>query len=125
MSKRLFLIVLLTAVLGISTACNDNRADTATQYMEALNTGNLEEAQELACPERADDIVAALMGVTSEERARFSFINLSCSPRGDEVSCRYTITQQTEDGTPVQSDRNVVFQFEDGQICDFEQEVAE
>jgi len=49
---------------------------------------------------------------------------VSCAAQGGDVACSYTIVQQTGDDTPQESDRNVIFEFENDLICGFEEEVA-
>lgn len=114
-------LILLTAL----AACNsgDNIA-TAVQYINALGEGDIDTATSLTGPERADTIMSGLLGVSEAERENFSFENVRCAARGGDVACSHTITQQIGDGTPQERDRSVVFQFDGGQICGFEEEVA-
>lgn len=127
--KRLFMLMgcLLLGTAVLSACGGEAHEEIAVQYLDALNSGDLDAAAAYACEERADDIVAALMDVSDPEQANVSFMNVSCRPEGEDVSCRFTITQETEaaETTGQQFNRQVVFQFEDDRICGFEEEIAE
>jgi hypothetical protein len=125
--RKFFLVLLLIGLMsGVLIACGDTDAgedvNTAVQYIEALNQRDIETANTLVCEERADEITDALMGVDDEE-AEYSFENVACQAQEDDVSCRYTIIQPTDEEEE-QFDRNVIFEFEDGVICGFEQGAA-
>lgn len=125
--RKTFLVLLLIGLLGgVLSACGAADAgedvNTAVQYIEALNQRDIEAAHALVCEERADEITDALMGV-DEEEADYSFENVTCQAQEDDVACRYTISQPTDEEEE-QFDRNVIFEFEDGAICGFEQGAA-
>jgi len=127
--KRLLILLgcLLLGTAVLSACGGEAHEDIAVQYLDALNQADLDAAAAYVCPERADDIVTALMDVSDPEQANVSFMNVSCRPEGEDVSCRFTITQETEaaETTGQQFDRQVVFQFEDNRICGFEEQVAQ
>ena len=118
-------------LLLVGCAQDDDVDNTviAQRYVENLGEGNLDDAAELVCEERADTIATAM--VTEENQENFSFENLSCSQRGDGVACSFTVRQNppAEDaaGTTVREsyNRSVIFSFQNGLICGFEEEVAE
>lgn len=125
MKKFLFLTaVLLTFSFGL-TACDagDNVA-IAVEYIEALERGDLDTAAALVCDEREEEIANSLIEVTEEERDNFAFTNVSCTARGGDVECRYNIVQDTTVDNTQEFQRNVIFEFEGDQICEFEQGVA-
>ena len=119
------LLVFIFSLLGLLTACggNDNVA-TAVEYINSLEAGDVDTATGLVCPDRADTITENLLARSQEERASYAFENVSCAARGEDVACRFTVIQETTDNTPAEFDRNVVFEFDDGLICGFEEEVA-
>jgi hypothetical protein len=122
--KKLILLatfILLTALAACSSG--DNVA-TAVQYINALEDGDIDTATNLVCPERADDVLSGLVDVTSAERGDYSFESVSCAARGSGVACSFIIVQQLDDETPSEFERSVIFEFDDGQICGFEEEVA-
>lgn len=122
--KKFSLLLAFVALLWL-VACNDGgNVATAVQYLNALEQGDVETATDLACPERADAIMSGLMDVSEAEQGSFSFENVSCAARGSGVACRYTIIQEIADAVPQEFERSVVFDFENDQICGFEQQVA-
>jgi hypothetical protein len=130
--KRIWMLPLWLGGLMVLIACGAQaRVDTAAAYLRALNERDVEAAATYACEERAQEIADSLMAAPvpdSSQATTFSFINISCAAAGgDDVSCRYTIQQQLEDDldTPEQYVREVVFHFEDGEICGFEEQVAQ
>lgn len=122
--KRIFTVGLLLFTILLVGCTGDNVA-TAVEYIEALNQRNLEEVNDYVCAEQADEITESLMSVTGSEDA-FSFVNVSCAARGGDVLCRYSISQESleDEDVNITQDREVTFEFEDGQICGFEQQVA-
>ena len=123
MKKASLLFVYIWLLMLMACSSSDDVA-TAVQYINALEEGDVATATSLVCPERADAIMSGLMDVSQEERGNFSFENVTCAARGGDVACGYTIAQQTAEETLQEFDRNVVFQFEDGLIWGFEEEVA-
>lgn len=126
MWKRLLTFALLLLLAALTAACDtgSNNVATATRYLDTLNDGDADAAGDLVCEERADDITAAIMTVSESELATISYENVTCQPRGDDVLCRYTIQQEQEDGTFVETSHNVIFSFENDLICGFEEQVA-
>lgn len=121
--RRTVLIILLLAAGVLVAGCTENNADTAVAYLQSLSAGEAEAASDFVCTERADEIASAM--ITTPENSSVQFENISCSQRGAEVACRFTVTQQSNTLDPAQQfDRQVVFQIEDGLICGFEEEVA-
>lgn len=127
MWKRLLTLALLLVLAALQAACSSgpNKVEMAVRYLDLLNDGDAQAAADLVCEERADDLAAAVMSVTESERATFTFQNVSCQPRGGDVLCRYTIEQEQEDDTPIETSHNVIFSFENERICGFEEQVAE
>lgn len=127
MKSKLLVFILLVSVGLMTAACQDNSV-LALDYLAALNDGDLERAAELVCPERQDEIAEGLTSVTAEERENFNFQNVTCAQRGADVSCRYTIIQEGtelgQDDTPDTFERSVVFEFENGRICGFEEQAV-
>ncbi|MFO7683236.1 MAG: hypothetical protein R6X34_24645 [Chloroflexota bacterium] len=107
--------------------CNSNDPGTAVQYINALNERDLETARSLVCPERQDDVAMGLISVADPVIEPFTFQNVSCSSRAGDVLCRFSIEQRTEEHifTNEQFTREVVFKFEDGKVCGFEEQVAQ
>lgn len=126
MNKKLILLALLLGSLLLA-GCGSNNTDTAIDYLEALNQRDLDTARSLVCSQYEDDVAMGLMTVDDPEVEPFSFSDVSCAARGSDVSCRFTISQLTEaaDTTGVEQTRQVVFEFENGRVCGFEEEVAE
>lgn len=127
MNHKIILLTLLFILGLLLSACQDNSV-LAIDYIAALNDGDLERAAELVCPERQDEIVEGLMGVTEEERETFNFQNVTCAQEGADVDCRFTIVQAGtaigQNDTPNQFERNVVFEIENGRICGFEEQAV-
>lgn len=124
--KKLIVLALMLlgttwGLLGCGGATN---VTTAVDYIDALEDGDLESAAVLVCPERSDDILDSLMEVSEENRENFDFRNVSCAAQGSDVACRYNIVQDTTVDNSQEFVRNVIFEFEDGLICGFEEEVA-
>ncbi len=122
--KKLILLIIFILLTGLAACSSGDNVATAVQYIEALEEGDIDTATSLACPERADDVMSGLVDVTAAERGDYTFERVSCAARGSGVACSFTITQQLDDETPSQFDRSVIFEFEGGQICGFEEEVA-
>lgn len=120
-------LLLLSGVLLLLAACAANNVDTAVEYLEALNARDLDRARALVCEEQEDDVTMGLTTVDDPQVEPFTFSNVSCAARGADVSCRFTIEQftQSEQTTGVTQTRQVVFRFQDGKVCGFEEEVAE
>lgn len=121
-------VVWLFLSLGLLlVGCSSDSPETAVQYLEALNQRDLETARSLVCEARQDDVTMGLTTVDDPEAEQFEFNNVSCSSRGGDVMCRYYIKQFTEaaEATGVQVERQIVFEFEDGKICGFEEQVAQ
>ncbi|MCA9971476.1 MAG: hypothetical protein KC425_14725 [Anaerolineales bacterium] len=122
MKMRLFL--LLIGLLLLVACGGSSDVATAVDYLNALEMGDLDNAANYVCPARQDTLESAI--VTLNEANSFSYENVSCSQRGTDVACRFTVVQDTvTDDTPQQFDRQVVFEMEDGLICGFEEEVAQ
>lgn len=127
--KRIVLgISLLFFTVLLATACGQNNAATAVNYIEALNDQNIELATEMTCPEVSDVLVDSLMTVEEDDWETIEFQRVTCSQlSANEADCRFTIRQEDTDinnETVFMQDRNVVFNFEDGLICGFEEQVA-
>lgn len=120
-------ITMLFAALFLLVGCGTNNADTAVRYLEALNQRDIEAARGLVCEVREDDVTMGLMSAGDLQQPSFSFSNVSCTARADDVLCRFTIEQFTEGAelTGIQRARQVVFDFEDGKVCGFEEQVAQ
>lgn len=128
MKRTKILWLTLSAVLFLLLAgCNANNADTAVRYLEALNQRDLQTAENLVCPARQDDVAMGLTTVSDPQGEQFNFENISCQPQGDGVACRFSIQQTTQDAplTGTENARQVVFNFEDGKVCGFEEQVAQ
>lgn len=125
MKNFFFLLWIILSILIVG--CEGNQANTAVQYLEALNDRDLETARNLVCEARQDDVTMGLVSVDEQEEESFSFINISCSPRGDDVLCRYTVEQTTQSAeiTGVQRPREIVFDFEGDKVCGFEEQVGQ
>ena len=128
MIKLLRIMLLLCAVGLLFTACGqdeESNADTAILYIEALNRGDVEDASNFVCEEREDEITEGLMSV-GDENPNVIFDNLSCEARGEDARCSYTIRQDTANvqDTGRELLREVIFNFEDGKICGFEEPVG-
>ena len=125
MKKKILFSVLFLLLSLVLVACGGaDNVTTAVDYLGALESGDLDGAALLVCPDRREEITSALMDVSDENRENFDFRNVSCAARGDEVDCQYNIIQDTEAEETQEFVRNVVFEFEDGLICGFEEEVA-
>lgn len=133
MRSKICLLWLLMglAVLGV-VSCAAGDPGTAVAYLDALNTRDLETARNLVCEERQDDVTMGLVSVDDVQVEPFEFTNVSCSAQGGDVLCRFTIRQATEhdavsgvSGIDQSLAREVVFNFEDGRICGFEEQVAQ
>lgn len=120
---NLLLLVIVAIMLG---GCSENRVNIAVEYLDAINSRDLATAQALVCPARQDDVSMGLMSVDEADAASFAFVNVSCSARGGDVLCRYTIQQETQSAevTGVQNPREVIFNFEGDKICGFEEQVT-
>lgn len=125
MKKLILLLLISISVLSMGCASGDE-VNTAVAYLEALNTRDLETAQSLVCDARRDDVTMGLTTVDDPPQ-EFEFSSISCAAQGDGVMCRFVIQQypQGEEDTGVQLNREVVFNFEDGRICGFEEQVAQ
>lgn len=126
MKKKMLLLAAFMLSLTLLVACADHTV-TATDYLDAINAGDVERAADLVCAEQADEIENGIFAVPEEDRETAEFQNVSCSQRsGDEVECRYTIVQNdtslSTEGTPIEVTRNVVFDIENGRICGFSEE---
>lgn len=123
--KKLILLLLLLGGLLLS-GCGSNNTDTAIEYLDALNQRDVETARSLVCSQYEDDVTMGLTSVDDPEAEAFAFSEISCAARGSDVSCRFAISQLTEgaDTTGVEQTRQVVFDFENGRVCGFEEEVA-
>lgn len=126
----LFLLMMSLLLLGVAS-CAEGDPATAVAYLDALNERDLEAARELVCEARRDDATMGLMTVDDPQVEPFEFTNVSCSMQGGDVQCRFNIEQKTEDndvtgalGPDVTQTREVVFEFEDGRICGFEEQVV-
>jgi hypothetical protein len=123
---RIFWLIVVSLAF-LLTGCGNDDVATAVNFLQALNQRDVTQAAEYVCPERQDEIVGGLLTVSDPAAETFNFQNVSCSAQGDGVLCRYTIDQLTE-GADLRSEqyaRQVVFAFEDGRICGFEEQVAE
>ena len=120
-----WLILLCTCLLLLS--CNKNDPETAVQYLEALNQRDLKRAEALVCKARQDDVAMGLTTVDDPDAQSFDFSNISCASRGSGVMCRFVIKQYTADAqlTGMEQERQVVFEFKNGKICGFEEQVAQ
>ena len=118
------MLLLLLLVSLLLAGCAQDNSELALNYLAALDDGDTVAASQYVCEERADAIASAI--VTDMEEANFNFQNVTCSARGDDVSCRFNITQDTAaEETAQQFLRQITFEVEDGKICGFEEEVAE
>ncbi|MAU00178.1 MAG: hypothetical protein CL608_23810 [Anaerolineaceae bacterium] len=122
--KKLILLITFVLLTGVAACSSGDNVATAVQYINALEEGDIDSATSLACPERSDEIMSGLVDVTAAERGDYSFETVSCAARGSGVACSFTIVQQLGDETPSEFDRSVIFEFDGGQICGFEEEVA-
>lgn len=131
MSKKrtLYAAILLSLMLLLTACTSQNDVSTAVNFLDAMNSDNVEEALDYVCPERADEIVSGLFDTSALETASYDVQNVSCQARGDAVQCRYTIVQETlpeepAENRPIQSERAVQFEIVDGKVCGFEEQVA-
>jgi len=126
MMKKL-VIGLLLGVSVLLAGCTGDNAATAVQYLDALNQRDLETAQSLVCDARQDDVAMGLTTVDDPTVEPFAFKNVSCTSQGSGVLCRFVVDQRAEDQafTDVENSREVVFHFEDGKVCGFDEEVAQ
>lgn len=122
-----FAPLLIGLTLAMLIGCSGGSPAVAVQYLEALNERDLETARELVCEARQDDVTMGLTTVDDPTVEPFSFSNISCTARGGDVACRFVIEQETEaaDNTGTEQMRDVIFRFEDGKICGFEEQVAQ
>lgn len=119
--KRLSILLLVCLTLFALASCGDERshAATAVEYIEALNRQELDRLSAYVCDERVDEVTAALMTVSDAEQGAFSFDNVSCEARGNDVLCRYTLRQDVG-AAGTREVREVTFAFNaDGEICGF------
>lgn len=130
---KIFLLLLFmsVALFGLSSCANGDPG-TAVAYLDALNTRDLETARSLVCEDRQDDVTMGLVSVDDVQVEPFEFTNVSCSAQGGNVLCRFTIRQATEhdavsgvSGIDQTFAREVVFNFENGRICGFEEQVIQ
>lgn len=130
---KIFLLLLFmsVALFGLASCANGDPG-TAVAYLDALNTRDLETARSLVCEDRQDDVTMGLVSVDDVQVEPFEFTNVSCSAQGGNVLCRFTIRQATEhdavsgvSGIDQTFAREVVFNFEDGRICGFEEQVIQ
>lgn len=130
---KIYLVGLLVslALFGLAS-CAAGDPGTAVAYLDALNSRDLETARDLVCEARQDDVTMGLVSVDDMQVEPFEFTNVSCSAQGGDVLCRFTIRQATEhdavsgvSGIDQSLAREVVFNFEDGRICGFEEQVAQ
>lgn len=124
--KKVMFLLLIGLTTFVLVSCSGNHAETAVQYLNAINNRDLETAQSLVCESRKDDVTMGLMSVTEQEEDSFSFINISCSDRGDDALCRFTIKQETQstEVTGVERPHEVIFNFDGDKVCGFEEQVA-
>lgn len=130
---KIFLLLLFMSVTLFGLAsCANGDPGTAVAYLDALNTRDLETARSLVCEDRQDDVTMGLVSVDDVQVEPFEFTNVSCSAQGGNVLCRFTIRQATEhdavsgvSGIDQTFAREVVFNFEDGRICGFEEQVIQ
>ncbi len=125
--KKIIMLLIVTVSVLLTGCASGDQVNTAVEYLEALNTRDLETAQALVCDTRQDDVAMGLTTVDDASEEEFEFSNVSCAAQGDDVMCRFVIEQypQGAEDTGVQSNRQVVFNFEDGRICGFEEQVAQ
>jgi len=126
--SRTFLFLTIFFVSFLLSSCGGNEdAGTAVTYLEAMNEGDVATATELVCPARADDVTMGLISVNDASEPEFSFNNISCSETGSGVECRFVVEAVTmgDEGEFFQQNRSVIFEFEDGKICGFEEQVAQ
>lgn len=97
------------------------------RYLEALNERNLSAVQGLVCQAYVDDVTMGLTAIDDPDEETFDFSNVSCAPQGDDVMCRFVVEQLTQsvDVTGVERMREVIFNFEDGKVCGFKEQVVE
>lgn len=120
----LLLLPLAAFILGGCTLASDN-ADIAVDYLTAVNDRNLTEAEDHICESRLDELKEGLLSATTAGRAQYTFENVSCGPRGDDVRCTYNIVQDIDTSQEDRFSRDIIFEFEDGKICGFQEGVAE
>lgn len=131
MRKFLFLLFVSLFLLG-AASCANGDPGTAVAYLNALNERDLETALDLVCEARQDDVTMGLVSVQGPPVEAYEFTNISCASRAGNVLCRFTIEQKLprDDvegiaGIAVPQSREVLFEMEDGQICGFEEQVAQ
>lgn len=127
MNKKLILLLFACILLGAVSCAGAGNVDTAVQYIDALNNRDIDAARELVCESYEDDVTMGLTTVDDPVVEPFSFSNVSCSARGSDAACRFTIAQQTEsaDVGGIEQNRSVIFKFEDGKVCGFDEQVAQ
>lgn len=117
------------AVLAVIllSGCGGGQRDieTATQFMNALNQGDVDTARALSCPEEAEDLIQGLATVGADEREEWEFQNVNCQAYSGEVLCSYQIAQEVEDATQETNDFEVVFEMEGGKVCGFAESLQE
>ncbi len=125
--KRIWMILFALTLVLLLAGCDDDDVGTAVNFLDALNQRDVTAAASYVCPERRDDIVGGLLTVIDPGAETFNFENVTCEGRGGDVLCRYTIDQVTggADLTSETFSRQVTFEFEDGLICGFSEQVAE
>ncbi len=131
MKHFLFWLFMSLCLFGLAS-CAAEDPGTAVAYLDALNTRDLETARDLVCEARQDDVTMGLVTVDDVQVEPFEFTNVSCSAQGGDVMCRFNIRQATEhdavsgvSGIDQTFAREVIFNFEDGRICGFEEQVSQ
>lgn len=124
MKFKRFILLIMSALFLVGCGAAD--PDLAINYLSALNQRDLETASALVCEARQDDVTMGLTTVDDPNVEPFMFTNVSCSARGTDLMCRFTVEQETESQETiiVQQTRQVVFEVENGRICGFEEEVV-
>jgi hypothetical protein len=122
-------VLLLLALPLVAAACIADEGpgvQNAVAYIEAINNDDIGAAEQYICASRKGEIMAGLREIAQQRQEQsFSYQDLSCSPRGEDVRCSYTVVQELPDGQTETFSREVTYQMENGKVCSFEEEVAQ
>lgn len=118
-------LMLLSLVAAACVAGEEPAVGNVLAYIQAINDDDIPAAEQYICDSRKDEILAGLREISQQRQDRnFSFQDLSCGPRGEDVHCSYTVVQELPDGQTDTFAREVTYHMENGKVCSFEEQVA-